>query len=153
MSPDEDAALKLVSESAGKPVLLRDVAALLKTSPVAAAEVMGKLQREGLVTYYLTTGYAPTTKPAASAVAPAPKTEAKTSLAQRVTEGAAIAHRSVGSRMPAPIPMPDAGAAASQKKIDKMKEFAAQRARTRERLRTLAQDIGPPRRPLRTLRA
>jgi len=150
VSPDEDAAIKLVSESAGKPVLLRDVAALLKTSPVAASEVMGKLQRDGLVTYYLTTGYALTAKPAASV---APKTEARTSLAQRVTEGAAIAHRSVGSRMPAPIPMPDAGAAASQKKIDKMKEFAAQRARTRERLRTLAQDIGPPRRPLRTLRA
>jgi hypothetical protein len=150
VSPDEDAALKLVSESAGKPVLLRDVAALLKTSPVAAAEVMGKLQREGLVTYYLTTGYALSGKPVAVVKA---KTEAKTSLAQRVTEGTAIAHRSVGSRMPAPIPMPDAGAAASQKKIDKMKEFAAQRARTRERLRTLAQDCGPPRRPLRTLRA
>lgn len=138
LSEIEKDALKAVGAGA----LPAAVSKALKQSPSESAAFMGKLQSAGLVTYNLTTGY--TLTPQGTKLM-----EAKV-VSKVVAEGGTFAHRSVGSRMPAQIQIPDA-AAASEKKIEKMKAYAEQRARTRARLKQLAQEMIGQRRPLRTL--
>jgi hypothetical protein len=136
LSEIERAALKAVGSGALPPAM----AEALQKSPIETAVLMGKLQSAGLVDFNLTTGYTLTALGAELA-------EDKI-----VAEASPIAHRSVGARMPVAINLPDAGAAASNRKIEKLKGYADQRARTRERLRQLAQETIGQRRPLRTLR-
>lgn len=140
-SPESTTTLKAVASANGKLMRLEDVAKAVKKTPAETRPALLSLLQEKLVAYYLTVGFA---------ITPLGH-EALTRPVKQVAEGGTFAHRSVGSRMPAAINVPDAQVA-SDRKIEKMKEFAAQRARTRARLRTLAQETIGQRRPLRTLR-
>ena len=145
-TPDEISALQAVAAETGPVVTLRAVADRVKKPVLDVAKLMGKLQTEGLIAFYLTSGYALTPR---GKEALAPK--------KQVAEGGTFT-KSAGSKMPVSIHPPhvqiqDAAAVAKKKKIAKMKEFADQRARTRARLRTLAQESGLPRRESRSLRS
>lgn len=77
--------------------------------------------------------------------------EKLTSLVEMSPKVSTFGNRSVGSRMPAQVYM--TGTVTTPKRVEKLKRLARERARTRDRLRQLAQESGsPPRRPLRTLR-
>jgi len=72
-------------------------------------------------------------------------------LVETAPKAGTFGNRSVGSRMPAQVYM--TGTVTTPKRVEKLKRLAVERARTRDRLRQLAQESGsPPRRPLRTLR-
>lgn len=108
------------------------------------AKMLGDIQRAGLLTYSLTEGYALTKE--------GKKAASGNATVKARTDEASIGNRLVGARMPAQLGSPNAGVPVDTRQ-KKQRDFAAQRDRTRDRLRQLAQESGlPQRRPLRSLR-
>jgi len=140
----QDTLLREIAE-AKPPVTLGSISQRFAYPVLDAAKMLGDMQRGGLLSYSLTEGYALTAagKKRASGGSP---------VHARKDEAAPPGlGRMIGARMPAHLASPDV-AALADKRQEKQRDYAAQRTRTRDRLRQLAQEGLPARRSLKSLR-